>query len=146
MILIYPRYVIEDNLKRNKPLLEKYPIISISDIGNKLKDVSSLNILQLEFYDDSSFTLEHAQQIKEFVDANIKAQHFIIHCDAGISRSGAVGTWVNYYLGCDEKIFHEKNPNIHPNKSVFRKLNEWANTNFKIKSEFDIEMEEKGWF
>ena len=52
----------------------------------------------------------------------------IIHCTAGISRSGAVGSCLNHYFNSrsddmmDYKDFVDRHPHIHPNTLVFQKL------------------------
>lgn len=43
-------------------------------------------------------SMEIAQKIVEFVDSHSE-KDFVIHCFAGISRSGAIAKWVNWYLG-----------------------------------------------
>ncbi len=62
-------------------------------------------------------------KIIEFVkEAKDKAKNWIVSCDAGISRSGAVGLWLARYLEQDEKAFYKKNPQVKPNPHVLRKL------------------------
>lgn len=46
----------------------------------------------------------------------------ICQCDAGISRSGAVGLWATRFLKLDEKEFREKHPQIQPNSRVLEIL------------------------
>jgi predicted protein tyrosine phosphatase len=46
----------------------------------------------------------------------------VIHCDAGISRSGAVGLFVCRYLGLDERKFRKMNSYIHPNPYILEIL------------------------
>ena len=48
----------------------------------------------------------------------------ICHCDAGISRSGAVGLFACELLGLDEGRFRARNRNIMPNPHVVRILRE----------------------
>jgi predicted protein tyrosine phosphatase len=145
MIYVYPKHIIEKAI-REKYDFKDIPVISISNNGEKITGVDNLNIIQLEFRDDGeSFTLEQARKIKEFVDAKKDSPVFFVHCDAGISRSGAVGLWVTKYLGMDEKEFYEKNKRIHPSSYVLSMLNKVSNTNYRIRSLFEFEMTEKGW-
>jgi predicted protein tyrosine phosphatase len=68
------------------------------------------------------FTDDMANKIKEFVDLNKDKKEWIIHCVAGISRSGAIGLWLTKYLGYNLFEFLENNPYIHPNMFVYNKM------------------------
>ena len=46
----------------------------------------------------------------------------VAHCDAGVSRSGAVGTFAVEYLGLDYETFIKENPYTVPNPFVLRTL------------------------
>jgi predicted protein tyrosine phosphatase len=76
------------------------------------------------FYDEKNliiFTIEHAQQIINFinkVNRNDKIQTLVVHCSAGVSRSGAVGFFACRYLHTNEKEFWKTNPNIAPNSHI----------------------------
>jgi predicted protein tyrosine phosphatase len=69
-------------------------------------------------------TEEQAAKIVRFLDKLHCEDKFqlIIHCTAGISRSGAVGEFACEYLGCDKREFLRKHPNILPNSTVLRIL------------------------
>lgn len=74
--------------------------------------------------DDILFQEIHAKQISDFIESN-KDQDFetlICQCDAGISRSGAVGLWATRFLKLDEKEFRDKHPQIKPNSRVLEIL------------------------
>ena len=45
-----------------------------------------------------------------------------VHCDAGVSRSGAVGLFACRYLNLDEDHFRKNNPYIYPNSLVYETL------------------------
>lgn len=82
-----------------------------------------------EWYDshDTWFTETKAKEIIAFVDEiKSKAERFVVHCDAGKSRSGAVGLWLTRYLGWSEKAFTELNRRrlLGPNSSVLHTLME----------------------
>lgn len=74
-----------------------------------------------------AFTKEQADEIIHFLDKNKNKKLAIIHCAAGVSRSGAVGQFVNDYFGGDYFEFKKNNPNIHPNPHVLRLLNNKVN-------------------
>ena len=75
-----------------------------------------LNELQL-------FTTNDGKQIIEFVENNLNVETVYIHCSAGRSRSGAVGTFINDVWG--EQSFHnflESNPTVSPNYFILALL------------------------
>ena len=73
-----------------------------------------------------AFTNIQAKQLLQFIDRNKDKESCIVHCAAGISRSGAVGTFVNDYFKGDWFEFKKTNPYIHPNGLVFRLLKKAA--------------------
>ncbi len=75
-----------------------------------------------------AFNYGQAKQIIHFVKANNCIKKWLIHCSAGISRSGAVGTFINDYLGGNYKEFKKRNPYIHPNGHVLALLNRVVRT------------------
>ena len=90
------------------------------------------NVLNIEFDDVLSdliindteakaITFEQAKDIVSFIERNL-GKDFYIHCTAGISRSGAVATFIeeNYddYKGCLKDAGH-----LRPNSDVLCKLN-----------------------
>lgn len=88
------------------------------------------NVLNLIFddiavdeYNKILFSDEHAKQIIKFVE-NISKENFqiIIHCAAGISRSGAVGSFLQYYFDTDYEKFKSTNIKISPNYHVLSVL------------------------
>jgi len=46
---------------------------------------------------------------------------------AGISRSGAIGLFINDFFGGDKELFKKENPYIHPNWRVFTMLKNQMN-------------------
>ncbi len=48
----------------------------------------------------------------------------IVHCAAGVSRSGAVGLFVRDYFSLDYSEFKRQNPHIVPNLWVSKVLRE----------------------
>lgn len=69
-----------------------------------------------------AFTEDQAKQIIKFVDAN-SDRDFLVHCSAGISRSGAVGAFILDYLQGDKDHFKQYNSHISPNGHISRTLN-----------------------
>ena len=71
------------------------------------------------------FTVEQGKQIIDFIKKNKDCTECIVHCAAGISRSGAVGEFINDIYGEDYFAFKARHPWIHPNvevKSILKKL------------------------
>ena len=74
------------------------------------------------FYGAKAFTEDQAKEIINFITQNKHKKNCIVHCSAGISRSGAVGTFISDYFRADYKEFKKRNPYIHPNGLVLRTL------------------------
>lgn len=74
-----------------------------------------------------AFTKKQADKIIDFLDKNKDKKLAVIHCAAGVSRSGAVGQFINDYFGGDYFKFKQNNPHIHPNPHVSRLLNNKVN-------------------
>lgn len=72
-----------------------------------------------------------AQKIIDFiVDINKKdIPVLIIHCAAGISRSGAIGLFICRYFDLDEEQFREENKYILPNFYILNVLNNVSKIN-----------------
>lgn len=69
------------------------------------------------------FNKEHADKIIEFLETNKDIETLFVHCSAGVSRSGAVGTFANDLYG--EQTFFEfcnSNPIIRPNSFILATL------------------------
>ncbi len=68
-----------------------------------------------------TFNIKMAHKIVAFIDSlrekDIKL--LLIHCDAGVSRSGAVGIFACRYLDMDENEFRKEHRNIGPNTLVY---------------------------
>lgn len=70
-----------------------------------------------------AFTEEQATKLFQFIKKHRDKKTCIVHCMAGISRSGAVGTFINGYCGGNWEEFKRINPQICPNARVERMLN-----------------------
>lgn len=67
------------------------------------------------------------KQIFEFIKTNKDAVNFIVHCAAGISRSGAVAKFITEYFGGTDREFYFLNPYTKPNSrilNILRKLSQ----------------------
>ena len=73
--------------------------------------------------DTRAFTEEQATKLFQFIKKHKDKETCIVHCEAGISRSGAVGTFVNGYMQGNWEEFKRLNPHISPNARVERMLN-----------------------
>lgn len=68
------------------------------------------------------------KKIINFIKNNIDKNKFIIHCAAGISRSGAVGNFiVDYLKSMNYKVYFPEHNCICPNAHVSRVLNNLIN-------------------
>lgn len=112
-----------------------YPDPQVKSLPKKCKDWLSLcftditekDFKQLELANYKQyyklFDETHAIQIINFVNIwKDKVSEFIIHCDAGISRSGSCGLWIARYLNLNIDQFYKDNPNIFPNPWVLQLL------------------------
>lgn len=70
-----------------------------------------------------AFTEEDADRIIEFIQKNKDKHGALIHCAAGISRSGAIGHFLVNYFEEDFQRFQEKNYQVRPNAHILSTLN-----------------------
>jgi len=91
------------------------------------------NVIQKEIVSVSPgtklFDENDAKKIIDFINKinNDIYGTLVIHCDAGISRSGAVGLFICRYLELDERKFRKMNSYIHPNQYILEVLNKVSN-------------------
>lgn len=71
-----------------------------------------------------AFSEKQAKELYEFIKKHRDKETCIVHCMAGISRSGAVGTFVNGYCQGDWERFKRDNPMISPNPRIHKMLND----------------------
>jgi len=103
----------------------------------KIGEIGCCGYLSLCFYDmtdsehvsddDKLFNWRQAKEIINFGDGINKGKDksvLVIHCDGGISRSGAVSTFLNDYYGLNFRDFKKRNPKIKPNHYILRVLRE----------------------
>lgn len=129
--------------------MNKWIISIFSSNGDKNFSpfIDRYNILKLQFDDITEldnngihFSVELAQKLISFIqEIQFENKPIYIHCDAGISRSGAVGymlnEWFNKYVrqnDFDNILFQHYNPHIMPNPEVIRILkNNMFNINYE---------------
>lgn len=82
----------------------------------------------------NAISYEQAKDIVQFVERNKDAKICMVHCAAGVSRSGAVGTFINDIYGIPYEDFRVDNPHILPNARVIAELRRAYNEmiDFKI--------------
>lgn len=108
---------------------EPYVLLAIAPPGvphpEPLHGAGHRETLRLRFHDQREDAIDGAQasEIAEFVQRHHREgiRLFVVHCDAGVSRSAAVAAaiWARFE-GCAEAFFTE----YHPNPSVFAKVSE----------------------
>lgn len=108
----------------NKPLFEQEHSNVLTLWFDDVEKDGQISPTNKEF--TKAFTNEQAKSILEFLKINKNAETFLVHCAAGISRSGAVGQFILDYLKGDKDFFNIKNRHILPNGRVLRMLNEQA--------------------
>ena len=125
--------------KRERELFRDNRIISINSVSHPAEvppfseeflDADNLLILYFDDVEEgfpNAMTPEQAKQIVDFI--RIEDDHpIIVHCTAGISRSGAVGEVLNWYFNRFEaddsayRKFEIMHPDIVPNAHVHRLL------------------------
>ena len=136
-IKIVPRKFILDN-KNNLTFNDSISLISIHNSDMAFPIIkNSKHVLNMWFDDieplsklyfkpdlNDIFTLGDAYEIRDFVFKQLEnvVEHFIVQCSAGISRSGAVGRFIQYVTKFDDEIFTLHNPMIIPNRWVLNLL------------------------
>jgi len=80
--------------------------------------------LETATYTAKGFSFEQGKKLIKFLESidKEKCNLLIVHCAAGISRSGAIGTYANEFLQLDNKEFLNNNKYIHPNGRTLRIL------------------------
>lgn len=142
-IYIKDRYWINNILNKKPDFYMGKEIISIYSSGDTSPFIDRFNILKLNFDDIVYpevlsekelnevilFDEDMAKQIVEFAQKMNPNKLCFIHCDAGISRSGAVGYVLNEYFNkklenneTDFNFFKNENKHILPNDLVVKIL------------------------
>lgn len=119
----------EDVLKRIDEIKDCF-FVSILDPDDKIPLKESCeNYKTFYFYDleqdiqtYKAFSYEQAEELYSFIEANKDKKRCVIHCTAGVSRSGAVGEFIHELYGGSYKELVEKFPNISPSGRVLMYL------------------------
>lgn len=135
-IFVVPKNFIR---KQDDEFFFKNNVINIRSSFDDYNLPNSFSLLRLVFDDvtekeqDESyikFSEKHAQEIFNFITNMDKSKYLFVNCDAGISRSGAVGFCLNEYFNKylednkkDYEFFVQENYQISPNPLVKRLLN-----------------------
>lgn len=119
--------------------IDKYPLlknikdlffISILDPDNKKKFLfrEKFNYKTWKFYDleydvqnYKAISYEQAREISSFIKSNLD-KTLVVHCTAGVSRSGAIGEYYWELLGGSYKSLMEKYSHIMPSGRVLTYL------------------------
>ena len=112
--------------------------ISILDIDNNEQkfDKSIDNFLQVKMWDIEEDLFENGElkyekpndnelkNIVDFINKHKDKSVFIVHCSAGISRSGAVATFLydKFLSEIDKEQFRRENKYIRPNLYILNRL------------------------
>lgn len=90
----------------------------------KFDDLSDEEFKRVNRADLVLFTEEHARKIIAFLEKNRDKNYCWVHCAAGVSRSGAVGTFINdHFSDVHYFNFMDANRNIKPNSYILSVLN-----------------------
>lgn len=129
----FPEYA-KEHIQGNWVLISiygEYPVLHTFAQLDTLKSAGCVQYIDCHFADITEqidefvlFNKIHARKIIDFIDKmKDEVDTLVVHCAAGISRSGAVGLFVCRYLGLDETEFRKINSNIAPNMHVLKVLN-----------------------
>ena len=69
-----------------------------------------------------AYTEEQNRILFDFIQRNKDMEICYVHCTAGVSRSGAVGTFINDLYGEDHKEYIKRNPMVSPNPMILGML------------------------
>lgn len=115
------KYVFDNNFtsEKIKSLSNSSCFISILDVDNDENLYNKAdNFLQVRMWDIEEDTEKYKKPSKEvlseivkFVNRHRDKNNFIIHCSAGVSRSGAVATYIydKFYTEVDKETFRRDN-------------------------------------
>jgi predicted protein tyrosine phosphatase len=126
-----------------KDLKEDCIIISINDTFEETTIHENKHIIDIKrlYFDDIEediptylfFSMNQALEIKDFVDRyKDKVNHIVVHCTAGISRSGAIGCVLARYLNGNDDYLLLTGRYI-PNKHVYKTMSKVLNLEYSEK-------------
>lgn len=105
---------------------DKTPIREDSDTFKSMwfYDIDEDTYDEVKDFTYKTISDEQLDELYDFIMKNKDKKNFVVHCTAGVSRSGAVGEFVNDLFGIPYAEFRKQNPNIIPNTYIKKKLNE----------------------
>ena len=109
---------INNNNDNYVPYLQNKNNVKVMYFDDVEHDMKNIVLGTKEFAMSKAFTEEQGRELIDFIDKNRDKSQWLVHCTLGISRSGAVGLFINDYLGGDYQTFKRDNPGIVPNVQV----------------------------
>ena len=70
------------------------------------------------FKNGKAMSIEQGTEIVDFIMKHLDKKQVFIHCAAGISRSGAIGAFINQITGGFYEEFTRHNPQVHENMYI----------------------------
>jgi len=135
-----PKMVFDKHFTNEEFRLYDYAcFISILDCDNDEQkfDHTIDNFLQVKMWDiekdifekKNGFTYEkpsdtELKKIVQFINKHKDKSVFVVHCSAGVSRSGAVATFIKdkFVSEVDKEVFMRENRYIQPNLYILKRL------------------------
>ena len=149
-IIILPKFMFEQSIdgieKTGKDIFyvsinnpddeDKTPIRPDSDNFKSLwfYDIDEKIVDEIKGVEYNPISDEQVKELYEFLMFNKDRDYLVVHCTAGVSRSGAVGEFMNDLFGIPHSEFKKENPFIIPNIYMKKKLNELHNVNNNFKA------------
>lgn len=159
-VIVSSKEEFEKLLKRNfindsnVELYKDFVFISINDFNkSSYFNEDHSNVLRL-FFDDIAeptdsekecirlgiykiFDDEQARKVIDFIIYNDNqntdvSKTYIVHCAAGISRSGAIGEFLSDIYEISWEEFKRMNPKVHPNSHIIKTLKKNYAKNYQI--------------
>lgn len=113
--------------KEDLPYFENKENVKVLYFDDCLKDLIVVKVGTGKQISLTAFTKKQAQELFEFILKHKDKKVCIIHCKAGVSRSAAVGVFIQEYFNLDKQVFDKVNPYATPNKLVLSLLHEVSN-------------------
>jgi predicted protein tyrosine phosphatase len=138
-VFVLPKLLLESIVAKHPNLLDAHFVISICDPGElRPLPVSHPHLLNLTFCDIAPDDVPEDQRqrypsmsaddavavvnaLKRWHESDLRG-NLIVHCHAGISRSGALGTFANELLGLNIEQFRKEHPWVDPQPYMLSSL------------------------
>lgn len=112
-------------------------ILSLHFDDTTPKATRTLSHLLADKFMDSAQATEIYKFISYWHQENLKNNLLIVHCHAGVCRSGAVAAFAQHYCNVNSYMFAADNPQIQPNRWVEEKLYEAFLTEVPVHSKVE---------